>query len=146
MAAARRDAPGQRCVRKNQCCAVSSEGSVDQQRPRQSSGKRQIFSPDRTPASLNIAVRRTGQQPRVSRDRAAQRPRRAAPNLALRFLCLNGRSDKRPCGARATKSRLEQSARAGRRLGSLAISRVAGRGTADAGDLMLKRVHGLRLA
>jgi hypothetical protein len=146
MAAARRDAPGQRCVRKNQCRAVPSEGSPDQQRPQRVFRKRQISTPDRTPATLNIAVRRTGQQPRGSRDRAAQRPRRTAPNLALRFLCLNRRSDKRPCGARATKSRLEQSARAGRRLGSLAISRLAGRGTADAGDLMLKRVHGLRLA
>jgi hypothetical protein len=47
--------------------------------------------------------------------------------VALRILCLTGRSDKRPGGARATKGGLDQSARAGGRLESLAGGRSASR-------------------
>jgi hypothetical protein len=47
--------------------------------------------------------------------------------VALRILCLTGRSDERPGGARATKGGLDQSARAGGWLESLAGGRSAGR-------------------
>src|SRR5688572_10214806 len=47
--------------------------------------------------------------------------------MAHRILRLSQRSDKRPCGARATKSRMDQSARAGRWLGGMAGRRFAGR-------------------
>ncbi len=61
-----------------------------------------------------------------SRRRASRGTRCAAPDVALRILCLTGRSDERPGGARAAKSGLDQSARAGGWLGSLAGGRSAG--------------------
>ena len=54
-----------------------------------------------------------------------------------RVLRLTRRSDKRPCGAGATKSGVETSARSGRRVGSMAGSGTTGGGETRALDFCL---------
>ena len=53
--------------------------------------------------------------------------------MAHRLLCLNERSDERPCGAGTKTSRMEESTRTHRGLGGMAESRPAGRAESNGG-------------
>jgi hypothetical protein len=76
--------------------------------------------------------------------RARKGTRSQQGGMARRLLCLNERSDQRPCGAGTQRGRISASTRSYRRLDGVAGSRPAGRGATERAGSRILLIHDSR--